>query len=147
VNTINVGSKVPVTIDSLHKSVEGTVTAIAPKADSATMGYPVEVAIANPAGEIKPGMTVKINLFTGTLHNIIAVPVDAVVEKNGQHIVYIVENNKAKEVYVETGVSNDSQIEITKGLEEGQIVIVQGNRLLSDGQQVKVVTEQEGGSK
>lgn len=146
VNSISPGSKVPVTIDSLNKSVEGTVTAIAPKADSTTMGYPVEITVDNPAGEIKPGMTVKINLVTGTLQSVIAVPVDAVIENDGQHIVYIVVDNKAKEIYVETGVSNDSQIEIAKGLEEGQSVVVEGNRLLSDGQQVKVVTE-EGDSK
>ncbi|OPX89218.1 MAG: Macrolide export protein MacA [Pelotomaculum sp. PtaB.Bin013] len=147
VNAIKTGGKVPVAIDSLHKSVEGTVTAIAPKADSTTMGYPVEIAVANPAGEIKPGMTVKINLSTGTLQNVITIPVDAVIEKGGQHVVYVVENNQAKEIYVETGVSNESQAEITKGLEEGQIVVVQGNRLLSDGQKVKVITRQEGGSK
>lgn len=147
VNNINLGNKVPVTVDSLNKSVEGTVTAIAPKADSATMGYPVEITVANPDGEIKPGMTVKINLVTGTLQNVIAVPVDAVIDKDGQHIVYIVEDSKAKELYVETGVSNDSQVEITKGLESGQSIIVEGNRLLSDGQQVKLVTKQEGDSK
>ncbi|MCG9968702.1 efflux RND transporter periplasmic adaptor subunit [Pelotomaculum terephthalicicum JT] len=146
VNAVQTGSNVPVTIDSLNKSVAGTVTAIAPKADSTTMGYPVEITIANPTGEIKPGMTVKIDLFTGTLPNVVAVPVDAVIEKDGQHIVYVVEDDKAREVYVEIGVSNDSQTEITEGLEEGQIVVVQGNRLLSDGQQVKVVTGQEGGS-
>ena len=147
VNAIKPGTNVSITIASLNKSVEGTVTAVAPKADSTTMGYPVEVTIANPDGEIKPGMTVKIDLLTGALQKIIAVPVDAVIEQDGQHIVYIVEDSKAREVYVETGVSNNSQIEITKGLEEGQSLVVQGNRRLSDEQQVKLVTKQEGDSK
>ncbi|MDD4767734.1 MAG: efflux RND transporter periplasmic adaptor subunit [Desulfotomaculaceae bacterium] len=147
VNAIKPGTNVSITITSLNKSVEGTVTAVAPKADSTTMGYPVEVTIANPDGEIKPGMTVKIDLLTGALQKIIAVPVDAVIEQDGQHIVYIVEDSKAREVYVETGVSNNSQIEITKGLEEGQSLVVQGNRRLSDEQQVKMVTKQEGDSK
>jgi len=147
VNAIKPGTNVSITIASLNKSVEGTVTAVAPKADSTTMGYPVEVTIANPDGEIKPGMTVKIDLLTGALQKIIAVPVDAVIEQDGQHIVYIVEDSKAREVYVETGVSNNSQIEITKGLEEGQSLVVQGNRRLSDEQQVKMVTKQEGDSK
>jgi RND family efflux transporter MFP subunit len=147
VNTIKKGSKVPVIINSLNKSVEGTVTAVSPRADSTTMGYPAEIALSNPSGEIKPGMAAKIGLSTGTLKGVIALPVDAVIEKDGQHVVYIVENNKAREVFVETGESNDSRIEITKGLKEGQSVITEGNKLLSDGQQVKVVTEQEGGSK
>jgi len=41
--------------------------------------------------------------------------VDAVIEQDGQHNVYLVENNKTKKVTVETGVTNDSLIEITKG--------------------------------
>ncbi len=147
VNNIQPGSKVTVTIDSLKKSVEGTVTVVAPKADSTTMGYPAEIALDNPSEEIKPGMSAQIDLYTGTLENIIALPLDAVIEQDGQHIVYIVENDQAKEVFVETGVSNDSQIEITTGLEDGQIVVVQGNNFLSDGQQVRVATEQEGDAK
>ncbi|MEL7563538.1 MAG: efflux RND transporter periplasmic adaptor subunit [Dehalobacterium sp.] len=147
VNTIKPGSKVPVSIDSLAKSVEGKVITVAPKADSTTMGYPAEIEVANPDGEIKPGMAVKINLFTGTLKNIVIVPVDAVIERDGQHIVYIVENDIAKEVFVEIGAANDTQIEITEGLTEGQNIVVIGNKLLSDEQQVKIVTEQDGGTK
>lgn len=147
VNSLQQGSKVTVTIDSLNKSVEGTLTTVAPKADSNTMGYLAEIAVDNPTGEIKPGMAVKVNLYTGTLQNIIAIPLDAVTEQDGQHSVYLVEDNKAKEVSVETGVSNDTQVEISKGLKEGDCVVIEGNRLLSDGQQVKVVTEQEGDSK
>ncbi|WP_131820800.1 efflux RND transporter periplasmic adaptor subunit [Desulfotruncus arcticus] len=147
VNELRPGSVVSVTIDSLNKSVEGTLTTIAPKADSDTMGYPVEISVANPSGEIKPGMTAKIELITGNLKNIFALPVDAVIEQDGQHIVYIVENNQAKEVSVKTGVTNDTLIEITDGLKEGQSIIVEGNRLLSDGQQVRVVKTQDGDAK
>lgn len=146
VNTVRPGSKVPVTIDSLNKSTEGTVITVAPKADSTTMGYPAEILLANPSEEIKPGMAVKIHLFTGTLQNVIVVPVDAVIEQDGQHIVYIVEDNLAMEVFVETGVSNATQVEIIQGLTEGQKIVVNGNKLLSDGQQVKIVTEQDGGT-
>lgn len=147
VNELRPGSVVSVTIDSLNKSVEGTLTTIAPKADSDTMGYPVEISVANPSGEIKPGMTAKIELITGNLKNIFALPMDAVIEQDGQHIVYIVENNQAKEVSVKTGVTNDTLIEITDGLKEGQSIIVEGNRLLSDGQQVRVVKTQDGDAK
>ena len=144
VNRLELDTKVPVEISSLDKSVEGTVAAIAPLTDSQTMGYKVEVKIANPSGEIKPGMSAKINLFTGTLKNVITLPVDAIIEKDGQNVVYIVEDNKAKEIFVEVGVSNDTDVEITEGLEVNQLVVVEGNGLLSDGQSVKVVTGREG---
>jgi len=147
VNSIRLGSKVTVTIDSLHKSVTGKLNNISPKADVTTMGYPAEMVLDNQTGEIKPGMAVKVNLYTGTMQNIIALPLDAVTEQDGQHNVYIVENNKAKEVAVVTGVSNDTRVEICKGLEEGDSIIISGNRLISNGQKVKVVTQQDGDSK
>ena len=147
VNTIAPGSKVQVKIDSLNKTLEGTLTTVAPKAKSTTMGYQIEVVLDNPSGEIKPGMAATLNLFTGSLADIISVPVDTVIEQDGQNIVYVVENDKAKEVTVEIGASNDSQAEITQGLEAGQVLVVDGNRLLSDGQQVRVVTGPGGGSK
>lgn len=147
VNSLQLGSQVAVTIDSLNKSMQGTLTTISPAADTTTMGYLAEITLANPSGIIKPGMSTKIDLNTGSLHNVIAVPIDAVIELDGQHNVYVVENNKAKEVSVEIGLTNDSQIEITKGLKEGQSIIIEGNKLLSDGQKVRVVNGQAGGSK
>lgn len=147
VNNLQLGSTVKVNIDSLNKSFEGTLTAIAPKADSTTMGYPIEITIANPSGEIKPGMSAKVNLVTGNLAHVIALPIDGVIEQNGQDYVYVVEKNKAKKVSVETGITNDTEIEITKGLTEGQNVIIQGNSLISDGQQVRVVAGKDGSVK
>ncbi|ATW26353.1 efflux RND transporter periplasmic adaptor subunit [Candidatus Formimonas warabiya] len=144
INTIQTGTKVPVVLESLNKTVEGTVTAISPKANSATMGYPAEVTVANPSGTIKPGMSAQINLFTGIVQDVIVVPVDAVIEKDGQHIAYIVENDKAKEVSLQVGVSSETKTEITEGLTVGQSLVIEGNRLLSDGQLVRVVEEQAG---
>ncbi|SHK93613.1 efflux RND transporter periplasmic adaptor subunit [Desulforamulus aeronauticus] len=147
IDSIKTGSDTPVTINALKKDFVGKVISIAPKADSATRAFAVEISIANPTGEIKPGMVARLNLTTGTSSAVLALPIDAVLERDGQHSVFIVEDGKAKEVSVKVGATSGELMEIRAGLKEGQTVIVTGNRLVGEGQKVKVVKELGGAAK
>ncbi|AQS60222.1 efflux RND transporter periplasmic adaptor subunit [Desulforamulus ferrireducens] len=147
VESIKVGSDVPITINALNKEFTGQVVSVAPKADPSTRAFAVKIEVANPSGEIKPGMVARLNLSTGTSTSVLAVPIDAVLEREGQHSVFIVEDGKAKEVSVKVGVTSGELTEIKSGLKEGQTIIVTGNRLVGEGQKVKVVKELGGASK
>lgn len=147
VDSIKVGSQVPVTINAINQTVKGTVLSVAPKADTATRAFAVEIQLPNAKGDIKPGMVAKLNLSTGTSASVLALPVDAVLERDGQYSVFIVEGGKAKEVSVKVGVTSGELTEIKSGLKEGQTVIVTGNRLVGEGQKVKVVKELGGAAK
>jgi len=62
-------------------------------------------------------------------------------KKNLREVVFVVENNVAKMVPVQTGISDDNNIEITSGLKEGQLVVTGSYKALSkelkDGSKVK----------
>lgn len=133
------GLEVPVTINSLGKQYTGTVTSVGPKADPVTRAFPVEINLDNKEGAIKPGMVADLLLSTGTSKGAVAVPVEAVMEREGQFTVFVVEDGQAKEVSVKVGVSAGQLTEIKEGIKEGQPVIVKGNRLVVDGQSVRVV--------
>lgn len=139
IGSIKPGIEVPVTINALGKTYTGTVTSVGPKADSVTRAFPVEIKLDNKQGEIKSGMVADLILSTGTSKGAVAVPVDAVMEREGQFTVFVVEEGKVREVSVKVGVSADQLTEIKEGIKEGQEVIVKGNRLVADGQQVRVV--------
>jgi len=64
---------------------------------------------------------------------------DAITEQAGKKYAYVVEGTVAKRVEVQTGQESAKQIEITKGLAEGQNVVVKGVSLLTDGAKVNVV--------
>ncbi|GAB6179526.1 efflux RND transporter periplasmic adaptor subunit [Desulfotomaculum defluvii] len=147
VASIKTGTKVPVTINALNNTVTGTVLSVAPKADPDTRAFAVEIQLPNEKGDIKPGMVARLNLSTGTSKAVLALPIDAVLERDGQYSVFIVEDGKAKEVSVKVGATSGELTEIKSGLKEGQTVIVTGNRLVGEGQKVKVVKELGGAAK
>lgn len=144
VGAIKPGAEIPVEINALQKTVRGTVTSVAPQADLATRAFPAEILLDNQQGEIKAGMVARLLLETGVSKGTVVVPADAVLERDGQYYVFILEDGVAREIPVKTGVHSGQLTEIVEGLHEGQEVIVSGNRLVVDGQKVEVVNSQGG---
>lgn len=137
-------------VDVLAKEVrdepfKGVVKSIATVADPVKRSYMVKVTLPNEDGKIKSGMFVEVKVATETKSKVVCVPTSAVMPKNGHSIVFTVDSKKrSRSVEVQTGIKNERVIEITKGLHEGQQVIVKGNTLVNDGTLVRVVT---GGAK
>ncbi len=142
VGNIKLGQKVKVEIAAIGKTLEGTITSVAPKADQQTKSFPVEVQIPNNDQKIFAGMVAKLQLSTGTVKNAIAVPHDAVIDDNGIKKIFVVEDGVAKERIVTLGVKSIDKVQIVEGLKENEQVIVKGNRLVGDGQKVKIVNKQ-----
>jgi len=103
---------------------------------------------------IRPGMSVRADIYTASSEETLAVPVQAVrydedadegtKGKNEQAFVFVMENGKAVRKDVETGISSDSDQEILDGLQEGESVITGPFRVLrhlQDGEQVKEIDD------
>ena len=76
-----------------------------------------------PFGEIKPRLLI---------------PKDALIPSANKQIVYIFDKGIAKQKFIQSGVSVGDRIEILKGLEEGQLVVVMGNESLRPNQAIKI---------
>jgi len=68
----------------------------------------------------------------------ITVPQAAVLQRNGQKIVFTVTDGRAQMHPVETGLSDATSIQITSGVQAGDTVILPGSITLADG--VAVIT-------
>jgi len=145
ISSIQKGVQVPVSIDVLKKTVSGTVISVGPKSETATRSFPVEIALDNSQGDIKPGMVASLQLPLGISKGAVTVPAGALIERDGACYVFIVEDGIAREKQVKTGIITNELAEIKEGLSEGMAVIVNGNRLVADGQKVKVANAAEGG--
>ncbi|SIN92390.1 efflux RND transporter periplasmic adaptor subunit [Fibrobacter sp. UWB11] len=127
------------TIELNGEKLQGEVSLIPLAADPATRFFPVEVTFKNKGQKLLPGMylTTKIDAreVTG-----VTVPVEAIVYSNGVNSVWIVDNEgKAKRKIVQLGVQTKTDIQIKDGLSEGDVVMVEGQNRMNDGDKVLIV--------
>ena len=138
VNTIKVGDTVEVLMTAASaEPLQGRVSTIAPAAGQTGM-YTVKVEMDNSKGNIKSGMMAEVHFTMESSDDTIVLPRNAVIEKEGETYVYIVENGAAKKVAVELGIEAEDTIEITAGLSDGDAVVTKGQTYISDGEEVNI---------
>jgi HlyD family secretion protein len=105
---------------------------------------------------IRPGMSVRADIYTESSEETLAVPVQAVryeeeldeeaKGKDEQAFVFVMQDGKAVRRDVETGISSDADQEIRDGLKEGDIVVSGPFRVLrhlQDGEEIEEKEEDE----
>ena len=134
IGKILVGQTVDFSVDAYpDKTFAGVVTSISHKADiqQNVVYYPVMIDVDSPQGLLKPTMTARVSINTGERKNVLIVPLQAVKETQGQRYVQILKNGQPQNVTVTTGLASDDKIEIVKGVQEGdQIILTQGKQQL-----------------
>ncbi|HEX9059844.1 MAG TPA: efflux RND transporter periplasmic adaptor subunit, partial [Clostridia bacterium] len=116
------------------KVYKGQITSIGPMAVGAGEYFPVEISIKN-SGDLKAGISAHSSLGI-TSDDAVVIPLSAVVQNNGQSYVFVIKNNIASKRIVKPGLKNDKEIEILKGLEDGEQVAVTNVNSLIDGMKV-----------
>lgn len=140
INRISEGSKVYIGISSVsEKPFETTVSHVSATTDSQTSLYTAEAYLENLDGAIKPGMFADIRVVLEQNTDAISVPLNAVIEKNGETFVYTIDGDSAVKTPVETGLKNDERVELTKGVKAGDKVVIKGQDFLSDGSLVTII--------
>jgi len=140
VSKLSQGQEVKVTIPAVSSEpIKATIDTISPTVNQMTQLYPIKIYLDNPEGKIKPGMFANVEIDLDVREDVIAVPGEAVVVKDGKNIVYVIEGDKAVEREVQLGLDIGSEVEIVKGIKENEMVIVKGQHFVEDGGTVKVV--------
>jgi len=137
------------------------------------VNFIVKVRIIDKENELRPGMSCTVDVEVEKKNNVIAVPIQSITVREDinldmnkldednenlqrkenkkdkkikpQEIVFIVENGVAKKRNVKTGISNDTYIEVTEGLQDN-LEVVKGSykaitKELEDNSKVKVDNE------
>ncbi len=131
---IKVGETAQMSLDAVSgKTYTATVMAIGPvgTVTSGVVNYPVTVNITNADANIKPGMTATLAIEVDHRDNVLIIPTRAVKTQNNQKVVTVVVAGKSVQKQVQTGLSSDTMIEVTKGLSEGDEVVVTGTTTTS----------------
>jgi membrane fusion protein (multidrug efflux system) len=131
------GATAQVTFSALPDlRIDGTVTALIPRADRQARTFPAKVRIGNPKGRIGVGMLATVALPTGDPRPAIIVPKDAVVRSDAGQVVFVVERAGdgafARLRPVTLGAGIGAWIEVS-GVTAGESVITRGNeRIMPD---------------
>lgn len=128
---VSVGQAVNITMDAYPDRVfKGEVYRISPVVTGGkqeTRTFEVRTKLKELPPTIKPGMSAEIEIIVNKLDNVISVPTQAIIKKDGKSFLYVVKNSRAKIVPVTTGFFNWTYTEIVSGLNEGDEVIITPN--------------------
>jgi RND family efflux transporter MFP subunit len=134
------GAAVSVTVDSLPgREFSGRVMRISPLLDPQTRNGLVEIEIPNQDGMLKGEMFARIELDLGNSREALLLPRDALVYRGDQPGVYTLESDVAKFLPVETGLTQEDNVEVLTGLKAGDTVVTHGANLIKDGDRVRVM--------
>ncbi|MDO4553157.1 MAG: efflux RND transporter periplasmic adaptor subunit [Bacillota bacterium] len=137
ISQMEVGQKVLITADALSDVViEGEVSAISISGtySNGVTNYPVKI-VFEPVDGLLPGMNVSAEIVVDSAEDVLLIPSTAV---NRGNTVLMADG---EERAVSLGLSDASNIEVTEGLEEGEVIQVP----VSIGSDDSSVTEEMGG--
>ncbi len=118
---------------------EGTITYLDSVANPATRTTRMELTIDNRDGRLRSGQIVRARLVRQVLADVLMIPLGSVVPLEVGYEVYVVENGLARRRPVKLGFIKGRDVRVESGLEPGQLLIIEGQRFVSDGQPVRVV--------
>ncbi len=141
---IKVGTEAVVEIPSINKNINGTVNLVGTSINPANRSFKVEVPLSSEGGLIKPNLNAKMLLNDYTSSSAIVIPENAMKQSGDSEFVFIAtqidgkNEGIAKKVNIETGKRADGYLEVTAGLHNGDILITEIPKNLTDGDKIKL---------
>lgn len=112
-----------------------TVSKILPSADPQTQRYTVYLDVVLPEGRtLLPGLTGEVSIIISERPNAVIIPRRALI---GDYV-YVLEGSKVARRQIQKGYESLNQVEIVKGLEVDERVIVEQQDLFREGDRVRV---------
>jgi RND family efflux transporter MFP subunit len=135
------GQRVTFRVNSFPEAVfEGQLMDLNPAVDPLTRSAKARIRVNNASGRLRAGMFAQGEILTGVRQDAIVLPVSAVYRGAGpgeSSYVYVVAGGKAARRAVQLGRETDGRLEITAGLEAGEVVIAEQRLELAEGVAVR----------
>jgi len=133
-NLIELGNTISVQTAASKESFQATISAIEPQINTATRNIKVRAKLES--GRLNPGAFVKVMLDNNIKG--IVVPTNVIIPDAFANQLVIIKKGKPKFVNVETGIRTPSVVEITKGIQEGDSVVVSGVLFVRPSSKIKI---------
>jgi RND family efflux transporter MFP subunit len=117
----------------------GNVKLINPRIDVQTGTVKVTVETFDDSLRLKPGMFVEVRIVIGKKEDVLVIPRKALLYKQNKTYVFVMDQYHVSQREVLLGLTEEDDVEVTSGLNEGEVIVVVGVEGLQDGQRVDVV--------
>jgi membrane fusion protein (multidrug efflux system) len=143
---IKQNKNVKIYIPILDKQILGKISSVGNFINPNNRSFSIEIKLLNKSNELKPNMTVSLEINDYQNESAILIPSKDILEdEEGNFYVYKLvidsnENYKSNKVMIQKGKSYNNMTEINSGLKENDLIINDGLRQVEDGQIVKVIS-------
>jgi len=140
---IAIGQKIRATsIAYPDETFTGQILSIGSRVDPATRAIQIRANINNQDFKLRPGMLLQINLQKKLL-NTLVLPEASLVPVEDKHFVFVINDGMAKRTQVKIGLRKPGIVQVISGINEGELVVIEGALKLRDGSKVNVLNADE----
>ncbi|MFW5629131.1 MAG: efflux RND transporter periplasmic adaptor subunit [Candidatus Cloacimonadaceae bacterium] len=122
-------------------SINGRVTEIAMAMDPMRKAFRVEATFPGFRRDLNFGVTAELGMLVESKKNVFVLDRENIVRQNGESYVWLADDGIAKKAKVGLGLSDLLRYEVTEGLSDGDMVITEGLRSLSEGVKIRIIED------
>lgn len=132
------GTKLTFTTEGSLREHEATVYAVEPRIDLQTRTVMARALYPNTSGALQPGRSASIEIRLQEIKNAVTIPSESVIAEMGRSIAYLYKGGKAHQIELDRGLRTESEVQVLRGVNPGDTLIVTGVMQLRDGMDVVI---------
>ena len=101
--------------------------------------YRLELELANPDGDLLPGMFLRAQVVKTVVPDAFSIPIYSVITRNNEQFVFVVRDGVVHKQPVVLGIMEKWMIQAAEGLKAGDMLVIEGHREVEEGQPVNVL--------
>jgi RND family efflux transporter MFP subunit len=137
---INPGQETRITNYTIpDDTIRGEITQTSPAIDPESRTFKGFLTIDNSRMLLRPGMFVKADIVVSRKDTAIVIPKDIILSRQRGKTVYVVNQGLAMERIITTGLENNTEVEVVRGLNRDERIVSSGYETLSNRARVKVI--------
>ncbi len=127
------GANLDFRMEGKLETFKAKVYATESKIDRATLSLSIRALYPNTNGALLPGRYANILLKKKEIENALSIPTESIVPEMGKDKVFLYKSGKAQPAEIITGLRTEDRVQVVKGLQAGDTVIVSGMMQLRTG--------------
>jgi Cu(I)/Ag(I) efflux system membrane fusion protein len=136
---VRIGARATLAVSAYtDKSFPGEVTFIYPMLNAETRTARVRIELANPQGQLKPGMYGTVQIDAGAKREVLTVPDSAVIDSGTRQVVLVALGaGRFEPREVKLGSRGEGFVEVLSGVNDGESVVTRANFLIDSESNLK----------